>query len=124
MRNYFLLLAFFVLLASHTNSVASEGNGTIKEVEVCGYGEPKGSWRNVVLFKLSDGNWFGVYGNHGSTTFASSFDDTPSASLVMLAFSTGWEVSVRATYRTGTFCNKTLDMLWDNSGDYIRVKRP
>lgn len=114
-------LLFALSLGLATSSHALDGQGTISEVQICGSG--LSTWRSYVMYKLSDGNWFAVNGNYAGGT-KSDYDDTPSLSLIMLAFANGWPVQVRATHSIDTMCGQTVAKTWNIVNDYIKVVRP
>lgn len=102
-------------------SFALDGVGTIEEVRLCSY--PNSNWKNMLFFRLSDGNWFGVYGHFRASSSAAYGGDSPGQSLVLLAYANNHTVNVRATYATFTQCGVTANMLFDKAGDYVAVSK-
>lgn len=102
---------------------AKDGQGTIEEIIACGAGGPNsGGWKQNLLFKLSDGNWFGVNADYISPT-ASDYDSNLSVSMVLMAFASKLPVSVRFTNTVGTNCGVTANFEWSKKDDYIKIAR-
>ena len=58
MKKFLLLSVFSFLLVFGNSSHALDGQGTIEEILTCGTGED--GWKEILMYRLSDGNWFGV----------------------------------------------------------------
>lgn len=114
------VLFFMMLMTPVANAVV--GAGTVEEVMSCSTGHPNPGWKQALLFKLSDGNWFGVYADYQSTTAADQ-DSNFAVSMVLTAFTSRLPVSVKFNYQTNTFCGMSVPMFWDTAGDYIKIAR-
>ena len=112
---------FFMMLVSPM-AHALDGAGTIEEVMNCGTGQPDPGWKQVLLFKLSDGKWFGIFADHISSA-ASDYDSDSAVSMVLTAFTARLPVSVSISYQNRTFCEITAAMHWSKAGDYIKIAR-
>ncbi len=112
-----VLLGFAFLLAGDIQAAvpAVEGTGKVVEIVDCGTGNT--AWRGVTLFKLDDGQWFGLWTTHASD------GANPQLSLVLLAYSKSHVLTVRASNGTQTWCGITSTMFWNDAGDYIRLSQ-
>lgn len=123
MNKYRLILPMLLLFSLSPMVHALDGQGTIEEVMSCSTGDQNGArWREILLFRLSDNNWFGVNADYAAPT-ASDFDSNFSISLVLMAFSSRSPVEVRATHATSTYCGVSAAMHWNTANDYIKVTR-
>lgn len=113
-----ILLVCLILVFSPL-SHALQGQGKVEEIKSCGGAQLNG-WVSFVFFKLTDGNWFGIYANNTSAGLDSNFNH----SLLLTAFSMQLDVEVNANYGALTSCGTTASMLWDNTTDYLRIVRP
>ena len=73
------------------------------------------------LLRLSDGNWFGVYGHYHYNSSDAYSGDSPGQPLIMLAYTGRLSVRVRANYAASIRCGMTVNIIWNNTGDYIHV---
>ncbi len=124
MKKLNLLILVLVCWISSNSVFALEGTGTIQEIRMCTYSTPGSSHKNFIFFRLSDGGWYGLYGHYVAVANGTySGGDTPSQSIVFLAYANNHRVSVRATYTAKTECNVTAPMIWDGGGDYISISK-
>lgn len=121
MKKLLIVAQFVMLIAFSSSSYALEGQGKIVEIQSCGSGLPASSWRNYFFFKLTDDNWFGLYGNHGTGDYDSNLN--LNHSLLLTAFSMQLDVEVKATYSVITGCGITASIHYANSNDYLRIVR-
>jgi len=106
-----------------SEALAKDGQGTIEEIVNCSQ-NPVGYnfWGQLLLFKLSDGNWFGTYADYytkASTDYPTDF----ATSMVLMAFASKLPVSVRANYSTATHCGQAVSMFHVKKDDYIKIAR-
>lgn len=122
MKKLVLLLTAITALLGYSPSYALDGAGTVEQIRICTRidGLQDNPWTRIGLFKLSDGNWFGVYMNHTQST-ATDYDDNTIYSLALLAFTANYQVNVRANYTTHTACGIQATFLWSAEGDYIEL---
>ena len=118
MKNKIIKIVAIGLCIFASQSYALDGSGKIEEFKICGAGGSWSTWNNYLLFKLSDGNWFGAYGNHGKY----DADDSITHSAVMMVIANKWEVSVRATAGAKTVCGVTAHFIYNRVGDYFYVQ--
>lgn len=120
MKKVLVVSQLALLLIFSSPSFALEGQGKIVEIQSCGSGLPDTTWRNYIFFKLTDGNWFGVYGNHG----VGDYDSSLNHAILLTAFSMRLDVEVKATYSVVTGCGITASMHYANLNDYLRIVHP
>jgi len=102
---------------------AKDGQGTIEEIINCGTGQTGNpSWKQYLLFKLSDGNWFGIYADYGGSA-ASDYDSNVATSMVLMAFSSKLPLKIRFNHHIGTYCGESVAMFWANKDDYMKIAR-
>ena len=116
MKKYLTIVLLTCGLMAFTPAYALDGEGTIEDFMICGSGEKY--WKSYVMFKLSDGNWFGLYGQWDA------MGDSPSYSTVILALSNKWPLSVRANYSLRTHCGVSAMFFWNSRDDYIKINFP
>lgn len=108
----------FVTLPSHAQSAS----GSVQEVKMCGADNKSGTrWARVFTFKV-DGQWFGIWQDHYGAV--PDYDNNSSLSLVMMAFSQGLTVKVKATDKWHSHfekCAQSGAIFHDNPGDYIHI---
>ncbi|MEZ5525273.1 MAG: hypothetical protein R3E62_10000 [Pseudomonadales bacterium] len=114
------VISLFLILVFSPLSHALQGQGKVEEIKICGTGSSSYGWYNYVFFKLSDGNWFGIYGNNENRNAEMNFNH----SVLLTAFSMGLDVEVKANYGVVTACDTTVEMMFNNAVDILRVVRP
>lgn len=117
MQKYLVLIQLLLLLGLSPMAHALDGTGTIEKVRVCTTGT---AWKGVILFQLSDGNWFGHWGEYQSNA-PHDYDGNTMTSTIMLAFSAKIPVKVRANHNNTTFCSIAATMIYNTAGDYIEM---
>lgn len=119
MKKIHCFLLVLVMCAVSLFSYALQGQGKVVEIKSCG-GANLSNWVSFVFFKLSDGNWFGIYANNTYAGLDSNFNH----SILLTAFTMQLDVEVNATYGSITSCGTTAPMLWNKTTDYLRIIRP
>ena len=117
-----IFLSIFVFVIFVKSSHALDGQGTIEEILTCGTGDTR--WKQILMYRLSDGNWFGVYADwkgENAAQEAYARESNTDTSLVLLAFTSGKAVQVRANYSVHTGCGHTVHMTWNTKDDYIKI---
>lgn len=115
MKKLLLVIPLFLILAFSPVSHALQGQGKVEDIKICGSGITHG-WQNYVFFKLSDGNWFGIYANHNTNGGA---EGNFMHSLLLTAFSMQLDVEANFSETTLTLCGITANMFWNNTTDYL-----
>ena len=122
MKRFLAFSLFAALVIFGSTSHALNGQGTIEEILTCGTGED--GWKEILMYRLSAGNWCGVdtdWAGTDNTNRMLDLESNTSTSLVMMAFTSGIPVQVRATYSTRTGCGHTVYTTWNKKDDYIRL---
>lgn len=115
-------ISMMAILGSPSVS-AKDGQGTIEKIVNCGAGgSGQNYWKQMLLFKLSDGNWFGVHADHNDYS-GSDRDSSFATSMVLMAFASKLPVSVRLNHSVQTHCGITANFHWSVKGDYIEIAR-
>lgn len=118
MKKHLVLLQLLLLLALSPAAHALEGEGTIDEIIACS----DGTWKTLLLFKLSDGQWFGTYSDY-HTNAPHDYDSDTFTAMVLMVFSANQHISIRATYSTLNKCGVSAAMIHTKVGDYMKVTR-
>jgi hypothetical protein len=126
LKNVVVCAAIMALTLFSIQSYASQAEGLIEEIRVCGTGKTSGPrWRSTLQFKVA-GKWFGTYADYYDTASGADRDNSLITSIVMLAYSQMKPVHVVATDSwSSTFSqcgNSTGHVLHDHGGDYISIK--
>lgn len=121
MKKYQLILPMLLLFSLSPVTHALDGRGTIEEIVNC---SRSGRWRNILLFRLSDNKWFGIYANY-YVSKATDYDNNFSTSMVLMAFSANLPVQVRArsNKKVVTYCGVTVSMFHSKTNDYIKISK-
>lgn len=114
-----ILTLFGVIMPSQAVNPFVDGNGTIEVLQHCSPGVA--SWSSLTQFKLSDGQWFGLWTQNSTA----GLDSDAEYALVMLAYTTKEPITVRASWSaTGdpyTACGIAAYMVYRTQGEYIRL---
>lgn len=119
MKKYFFWLFITIFFLFSSISYATDGQGTIQEIMEC---QDTGGWKKL-LFKLTDGQWFGIAANFTGSS-STDFDQNLTSSLVKMAFISQLQLEVRISYdENKVSCGITHAYQWDTLGDYIKIKQ-
>lgn len=113
-----VLISMLAILTSPIVN-AKEGQGTIEKIINCGAGS---GWKQFLLFKLSDGNWFGIHAETVNRQ-SSSNDSNFAVATIMMAFTAKLPVSVRFDHNSQVQCGKNITTFWSKKGNYIEITR-
>jgi len=118
----FLIRSFLVMFMASPLVHATEANGLVQEVRICGTG--KTTWVRYLAFQVED-KWFGTYADYAGSSL--DHDNNLHTSAVMMAFSAKLPVQIVAN---GAWNSEFIScgiptgaMIHRGSGEFLSIKR-